>query len=82
MDGVRYDVTACGKVVKMVGSKKTTLGIYRGSFNLFSAQGVKLDYSGGNKDKCNGECVQCTNSIVCVVSTEQKPSGNLIPGLY
>lgn len=56
MDGIRYDVTACGKVIKTAGSKKTTLGTYSGSFNLFSAQGVKLDYSGINSDKCNGKC--------------------------
>ena len=32
----------------------TTLGEYSGSFDVYSAQGIQLDYSGDHDDKCQG----------------------------
>ena len=54
-DGTSYSVTACGNVIRTKGNTKTTLGEYSGSFNVYSAQGIELDYSGDHDDKCHGE---------------------------
>ena len=34
--------------------------MYSGSFNVYSAQGIQLDYSGDHDDKCQGELVYNT----------------------
>ena len=56
-DGTSYSITACGEVIKTKEGKKTTLGMYSGSFNVYSTQGIQLDYSGDHDDKCQGELV-------------------------
>ena len=56
-DGTSYSITACGKVIRSKDGKKTTLGTYSGSFNVYSVQGIQLDYSGDHDDKCQGEAI-------------------------
>ena len=63
-DGTSYSVTACGKVIRTKGNIKTTLGEYSGSFDVYSAQGIQLDYSGDHDDKCLGELLPATIHLI------------------